>query len=188
MESYYKPEEGLDVDFYSRFISRKRGNLILSKCDALDWQSLKRRSNIIFGNEGLVYSVTFYNSGHPKTLDRHVRPWSDFPELIPIKKRIEKKTGSICNFCAVMRYPDGNIVIKKHRDREMIHGTSIFGLSVGSVRKFKLSKAFKQDITLNLTHGSLYAIKPPTNDSWFHEILPDPDISEVRYSLTFRTL
>jgi 2OG-Fe(II) oxygenase superfamily len=93
-----------------------------------------------------------------------------------------------------MKYPHGDIVIKKHRDKEMTSGTSICGISVGTTRKIRflptsyINAKNSEGITLNLTHGSLYCMLPPTNDKWTHEILPENKEIGVRYSLTFRNM
>jgi alkylated DNA repair dioxygenase AlkB len=102
---------------------------------------------------------------------------------------VEKMVDEKFNVCVVQRYPNGSYGINPHKDKEMIIGTTICGISFGAKRKLRLHspKYMKLDnIELDLEHGSLYVLKSPTNTYWSHEIVKDKNINKPRISLTFR--
>jgi alkylated DNA repair dioxygenase AlkB len=125
-----------------------------------------------------------------KTYVKTLRPWTDVPPLIETKAIIERLVGIDLNVCIIQKYANNSIGIKRHRDKEMTPGTSICGVSLGQKRILRISPPtflHTESFDINLNHGSLYVLKPPTNDYWFHEIPPQVQESDgVRYSLTFR--
>lgn len=143
------------------------------------------RSRKLFGDEGLVYNVTYQN----KTSYTKTTPWHVFPDLLIVKEQLEKTTNIVYNFCAIMMYANENVVIKAHRDKEIPINAQISGISLGSTRRMKLTKIKGSETKeLILLHGSLYQLLPPTNDFWLHEILPETHYTDVRFSLTFRNV
>ena len=176
-----------DVTFDENFINKELADILLKKCGSMFNQD-NRRSTIILGEKDTVYSETYSRTP--------VIDWELFPELLIAKKQLEDLTSTKYNFCAIMCYPNGQAVIKKHRDKEIPKGSQICGVSLGESRRFKLTPIRSNDspIIINLTHGSLYCILPPTNDHWLHEILPEESLfsgtreQTVRYSLTFRNI
>lgn len=184
---------GLAVDFNDSYLSKEKSDEIFEFCDkTVNWNPKmeNRRSNVTFGETGLIYAVTFQEN----TVYRKAISWDTYPCILKLKKKVEATTINTApngyNFCAIMRYPSGNVAIKKHRDKEMVHGTSIVGISVGSTRRLQLTPPYefkKYPTILHLTHGSIYCLLPPTNDRYVHEILKDTDAG-VRYSLTFRNV
>lgn len=193
--------QGLSILFDKSFLIKDEADKIFSFCDNLNWKKTQtgdifnKRLNITFGEKGLVYNVTFSN----KIINRNVIDWSEYPELLTLKTKVEDLTTNTApngyNFCAIMRYPNSSTIIKKHKDKEMVSGTSICGISVGATRNFKLSPPTTNyfsdcsPLILSLIHGSLYCLLPPTNDYWCHEILSGTlKSNNVRYSLTFRNV
>lgn len=181
-------DQYLNVDYYKDFLFTEEISHLLSFCEQYTQNSPDyMRSNLMFGDEGLIYSDTYQG----KTYHTKAIIWPT--NLIHYKNKVEKTTGHIYNFCSLMKYPNGKIGIKKHRDKEMTSGTSICGISVGAMRKIQFSPTNYvitkcDNIILELTSGSLYCMLPPTNDLWLHEILPDFESMGVRYSLTFRNV
>lgn len=163
----------LNVTLDEHFIDNKLAELLLNTCHTL-FNHCTRRTTLILGDDGLVYDKT------------PALKW--LPEVLKVKEKLEKLTGQHYNFCAIMCYPNGQAVIKKHRDKEIPSGSEICGLSLGCTRRLKLTPIHGgQPVIFNLPHGSLYSLLPPTNDYWLHEILPE-EINHVRYSLTFRNI
>jgi len=141
-----------------------------------------RRFNRTYGNEGLVYRIRFKE----KLVERKALPWSTIPFLQKLRDNVEKITSSNFTYCVVQYYPTGRVGIKPHRDKEMIPGSVIAGLSLGQTRTLRMSR-HSQNIDVDLFPGSLYVFYPPMNDYWSHSILTD-DSTHPRLSLTFRTL
>ena len=187
--NYVGSYPSLKVSLKENFLSGEDADLLLSECNGLGWKpnTGNKRSNITFGDNGLVYAVKFKDT----TLYRITQEWSKFPLLQKIKDKLESCMGEDVSYncCAVMRYPHGGVVIKPHRDKEMVGG-DIYGISVGSTRtlRFRPPRSYRcKNVDLSLSHGSMYCICRPTNDKWSHEILQD-DSKRVRYSLTFRNV
>ncbi len=175
-----------NVTFDENFIDAQLADTLLEKCNILfENKSHGRRSSILTGQYGLTYNVTYRG----RTSRTPVKNWDTVPELLQVKQRLESISKEHYNFCAIMCYPNGTAVIKKHRDKEIPTGSQICGISLGCTRQFKLSPIHSTDrpALLNLTHGSLYSLQSPTNDHWLHEILPDSSTTP-RYSLTFRNI
>lgn len=186
MDSYIGPN--LDVWFHPDFLSKKEADDLLTFLEEnVRWKSKYKRWRQDFGNPGVAYSVTIRG----RTKVRPTVDWTNIPELLAIKEKVEKATGEKFTYCVVQKYPTGNIGIDPHRDKEMIKGSVIAGLSVGSGRDLILSPPRWLDydpVRIHLPHGSLYALNPPTNDYWSHSIPRDNKVKSARISLTFRRL
>jgi hypothetical protein len=191
MEIIKRP--GLSVGFSQSFLNEKMAGDVFDFCKNLHWKpnSESRMSNITFGEKGLVYVVKFKEN----TVYRTTIPWENYEIIMSLKKMVEELTGETAphgyNYCVIMKYANNDVIIKPHRDKEMVHGTSICGISVGSTRSLKLTPTYNKyngSMLCELTHGSLYCLLPPTNDNYLHEILPGGRKNEVRYSLTFRNV
>ena len=146
-----------------------------------------KRTNILFGNEGLVYTTNYRG----KTNNRKVLAWTEVPLLNDLRSYIQslmlkdEKCSDELTVCVVQLYPNGKAMIKPHRDKEMVKGTRILGVSIGATREITFSY-FERSHEISLRTGSMYVMRPPTNDKWLHSI-PESDTKEPRLSLTFRT-
>lgn len=113
-----------------------------------------------------------------------------------MKHKVETFTGLRFNFVLINRYPNGNIGIGAHRDKEENLGDSpsIAGISLGSMRdiifeaNYFIPQEYPKKIELSLDHGSVYVMYHPTNKYWTHEIPKRTKIFKSRISLTFRYL
>lgn len=184
-----------DLDLYPMFLGEENTRKLYEYLETFDWKSLRKRSNLNFGDDGISYTVKVggFNNRPLKEIVRHVQPWKDFGSnaLEEIRDAITELTGARYNYCVIMRYPNSKIGIKKHRDKEMKNGTDIAGVSIGYPRVLRMVPPSYVGVpaeNIPLRSGSLYVIKPPTNDHWMHSIEPETsDIkNSVRYSLTFR--
>ena len=174
-------DDGLDVDFYPHLLNHEL---------AIGWYSYleelipheARRNSVLFGDPGIVYTVNYMDT----TSNRPVMPWTELPALQELKSLVEAVTEQKYTVCVIQRYPNGNIGINPHRDKEMVLGTRICGLSLGATRELMFSKHGFEPVTISLNSGSLYVMKPPTNQKWLHSIIKNRSIVEPRFSLTFR--
>lgn len=174
----------LNVLLNDNYITQELADNLLVHCKKI-FKDVTFRLSKLFGDEGLVYKVSYQG----KSSYTHTTAWDQFPDLLMAKEQLEKTTGMIYNFCAIMMYANENVVIKKHRDKEIPINAQICGISLGATRRMKLTKIRDNDEKeLVLTHGSLYQLLPPTNDFWLHEILPENYPTDIRFSLTFRNV
>ena len=125
--------------------------------------------------------------------------WDDSNDIVcqiikVMRHKVEKFTGLKYNFVLINRYPDGNVGMGKHKDKEKCLGENptITGISLGSVRDMQFEpdiffpKELPNKIAISLDHGSVYVMRHPTNKYWTHEILKRPKVCRSRISLTFR--
>lgn len=175
-------QEYLDLDFIGNFLSNEESeklyNILLEK---VKWKKTRTgRHNCTYGEDGLEYVISWYG----KTTVRKAIDWKHLEELLPIKNKLEQITNQKYNICVIQFYPNGNVGINPHRDREMKYGTTICGLSLGETRTLSMLRKEKK-LSLNLNPGSLYIFNPPTNNYWAHSIEKD-NTKNPRISLTFR--
>jgi len=178
----------INVALTENFLSTEIADQLLNQCQVM-FEKTNLRSCHLFGHQDLIYKTSYYNkkTNKEKITFYKTNSWETFPELLIVKEYLEKLTGFQFNFCAVMMYSNENVVIKKHRDKEIPSGSTICGISIGATRRMQITfQSFSQIITL--IHGSLYRLLPPTNDYCFHEILPETEKCDVRYSFTFRSI
>ena len=176
-------DTNLEIDFYENFITKEEAESLLIELASIINPVGNKRVCKLFGNEDVVYELTYFG----KTSIKPVNPW--FKSIKDIRDRITKETGQEYTVCAIQMYPNGKVGINPHRDKEMIKGTMICGLSIGGTRTLSMTKGYKtitKEHNLKLNSGSLYILKPPTNSYWAHCIKPKLTSSKVRYSLTFR--
>jgi alkylated DNA repair dioxygenase AlkB len=116
------------------------------------------------------------------------------PELIgKVITQIQSSHKDVkINSCLISRYVDGKMFCPPHSDDEIfIDPTSkIFTLSIGSERQMLFSNLHsgQSDVSVELPHRSLITFDRHSQDFWKHSIVRDEDVSECRYSFTFRYL
>lgn len=185
----------LTIDFYDHLLSAPDSQTLYDIIEStVRWSkplTANRRSNQTYGDSGLVYEIEFGGYGRPRiVVRREAIPWDTFPMLCDLRDAISDITRETYNFCVIQRYPSGRVGINPHRDKEMIMGTTICGLSLGATRTLTMvpPKMVTDDqVKLKLPPGSMYVLRPPTNSYWQHSIDKD-DTTTPRISLTFRTV
>lgn len=188
MSSVILSENGLNVHYISDFIQKEDADKYLEKLKTLPFftptfrirgKDIKpRRQVLAYGDSGLSYSF----SG--TTIEAN--PWT--PLLLELRDKVEKQTACTFNFVLLNLYPDGSSYISHHKDNENELNASfpICALSFGSKRKIEFKKPETPITCINLEHGSYYAMLTPTNEEFSHGIAAEPNIKEIRISLTFR--
>ena len=192
MQSYQR--DRLLVDFYSSFLTPEESTALFQYLEQnVPWSkeiTPGRRVNQNYGDPGVSYEITvgYGRPSGPVRIKREVKPWGT-GVLWAIKERLTAVTGAHYNYVVVQRYPSGKVGINPHRDKEMASGTDIAGISLGATRTLTLSPpkwVAESPLEISLPPGSLYVLKPPTNDHWSHSIEKEPDVTEPRISLTYR--
>lgn len=171
----------LDVDYYPSLLTQSLAQMWSDYLGNLFVKGTIRTS-LLFGDEGLVYRVSY----HGQTKETLVAPWTEIPPLLALKNLLETLLKQRFTVAIVQCYPKGSIGIAPHRDKEMVPGTIIAGLSVGTPRTIQFTRNNYEAVSIPLASGSLYVMNPPTNDKWLHCITKQPEVKDVRYSITFR--
>ena len=184
----------LDVDFYPQFLTPTIAELLYTKLEKI-LPHAKGRKAVLIGSAGLVYKFNIRG----QTSERAVIPWdlacgcgsdiclcSILPILLTVKKYVDNIAGATTTVLVIQRYHDGTSGIAPHRDKEMVLGTKICGVSLGATRKLVFERTGCDPLSLTLNSGSLYIMNPPTNSYWSHSVVKEPHIKQSRISLTFR--
>lgn len=116
-------------------------------------------------------------------------PWS--PQVLRIKKSLEKLTGRRFNYVLLNYYRNGKDSISFHSDKEAIDDDKniVASISVGATRSFILKP---KDVSLKkhkyaLKHGALIVMQGDTQKGWTHGVPKQQNVTEPRVNLTFRT-
>ena len=155
------------------------------------------RRHAAFGDHGRSYSF----SG----ITMPANPW--IPLVSSLRNHVgEALGGETFNFVLVNRYRDGSDHMGEHRDneQELVQTAPIASLSFGQPRDFVLrhrdSRGRRgggggssgcvggESVKLELGHGSLLVMCPPTNSMWFHSLPVRRRALHPRINLTFRRM
>ncbi|XP_077282959.1 DNA oxidative demethylase ALKBH2-like [Arctopsyche grandis] len=123
-------------------------------------------------------------------------PWTEL--LSEIRDKLNELTGHRFDFVLINRYRNGNDHMGEHRDdeSELDSSAPIASLSLGQRRTFVLKhkdarkpgpdKRNVPPVKLELEHGSLLMMNPPTNKIWYHSLPKKKSAIGVRINMTFR--
>jgi alkylated DNA repair dioxygenase AlkB len=118
-----------------------------------------------------------------------VQPW--LPELLELKKKIEKVSGAEYNSVLLNFYRDGSDSVGYHADdeKELGKNANIASISLGATRRFLLKYNYPllgDPIEYELSHGSLLIMSGSVQENWKHSIPKATGVKEGRINLTFR--
>lgn len=118
-----------------------------------------------------------------------VQPW--LPELLELKKKIEKVSGAEYNSVLLNFYRDGSDSVGYHADdeKELGKNANIASISLGVTRQFLLKSnapVIGDPIKYELSHGSLLIMSGSVQENWKHSVPKAYEIKEGRINLTFR--
>ncbi|XP_041854544.1 DNA oxidative demethylase ALKBH2 isoform X2 [Melanotaenia boesemani] len=147
------------------------------------------RKQATYGDAGLTYTY----SG----VKRSACIWT--PTLEYIRDAVTKVTAQTYNFVLINRYKDGQDHMGEHRDdeKELDPSSPIASVSLGAARDFifrhrdargKQSSQQIERVKLELAHGSLLLMNPPTNTVWYHSLPVRKKVLKPRINLTFRRI
>lgn len=117
---------------------------------------------------------------------------NEFTTIInEIKEELNEYFKQNFNHVKIQLYRDGNDYITKHSDKtlDIERNSSIYNLNLGVQRYFTLqNKETNEIINLNFEHNSIIVIGWKTNIKWTHCVHKQPNITEKRISLVFRSI
>uniref|UniRef100_A0A5S6QU30 DNA oxidative demethylase ALKBH2 n=1 Tax=Trichuris muris TaxID=70415 RepID=A0A5S6QU30_TRIMR len=146
------------------------------------------RQQLAMGCPGITYSF----SGNTLPAE----PWDQV--VLALRDHVAQSTECQYNFILVNRYASGSDYIGEHRDNEtdLDPNAPICSLSLGVKRDFWFKHAKRRqrspdapsNVLLQLDHGSLLVMKPPTNHHWYHSLPRRRRQLGVRVNFTFRKM
>ncbi|XP_028270491.1 DNA oxidative demethylase ALKBH2 [Parambassis ranga] len=194
--------EGLDCDYVLLFSKEEADHLFKQLEEEVVYSTGEEAKVQVFGK---VYDIprkqaTYGDTGLTYTYSGVTRlacPWT--PTLEYIRDAVTKVTGQTFNFVLVNRYKDGQDHMGEHRDdeKELDPLSPIASVSLGAARDFifrhrdargKQSCRQIEPVKLELAHGSLLLMNPPTNTFWYHSLPVRKKVLIPRINLTFRRI
>ncbi|XP_029365752.1 DNA oxidative demethylase ALKBH2 isoform X1 [Echeneis naucrates] len=194
--------EGLDCDYALLFSKEEADQLFKQLEEQVVYSTGEEAKVQVFGK---VYKIprkqaTYGDAGLTYTysgVTRSACPWT--PTLASIRDAVTRTTGQTFNFVLVNRYKDGQDHMGEHRDdeKELDPICPIASVSLGAARDFifrhrdargKQSSRQIEPVRLELAHGSLLLMNPPTNTFWYHSLPVRKKVLLPRINLTFRRI
>lgn len=133
-----------------------------------------------FGDQDADYSITGEGA---KPL-----PWTD--DLLFVRERVEKVSGTKFNSVLLNYYRDGNDSVAWHDDMDKIPGRNrtVGSVSFGEVRLFDIRNKADHNMkfSIPLEHGSYLLMKGDFQQDWDHRIAKSTKPMKARINLTFR--
>jgi alkylated DNA repair dioxygenase AlkB len=183
---------GGTVNYFGKIFSDEEANRYYEiLLNTIDWKNdeaiifgkriVTKRKVAWYGNQEFEYTYS--------KITKKAHLWT--PELLLLKKLIEKKTGETFNSCLLNLYHSGEEGMAWHSDgeKDLKKNGAIASVSFGAERKFAFKhKQTKETIALNLEHGSLLIMKGATQTNWLHRLPPTKKVDKARINLTFRTI
>ncbi len=174
-------------------------------CDA-DQKLIRLQQEIPWRQE----SITLFGRSHPMPrltcwvadpgctyrysgLANEPQPWS--AALLEIREALAATLGWRFNSVLLNRYRDGSDAMGWHADDEpeLEPQAPIASLSLGASRSFRLRPRDRravaaEPISLELGHGDLLVMDPPTQQHWLHALPRRLRVRQERVNLTFRLI
>jgi alkylated DNA repair dioxygenase AlkB len=177
-----RPLEPEGLHYQPDFISEDEERALLANIAALPFENFQ--FGIYEGKRRVVYFGARYDFTHHR-----LEPAANLPGWItPLVERTEVfaelPPGSIRH--ALFTEYDVGAGIGWHRDKKEFG--AVFGISLASPCKFRFRRRSGnkwERFTLDCAQRSLYVMRGEARSAWEHSI---PEVSEKRYSITFRTM
>ena len=128
-------------------------------------------------------------------LQQDPQPW--LPSLLALRETLSTLCGHPLNSLLLNLYRDGGDAMGCHADDEpeLDPEASIVSLSLGAERTLRFKPKQRSElanehapVALELGHGDLLLMDPPTQEHWLHELPRRRRVQQPRINLTFRRI
>lgn len=182
-----------ELFYQASYLSREDADSLLATLtDSLQW----RQDDIqMFGRSIAIPRLqAWYGDADANYrysgLDLTPNPWT--PELLELRRRIERSCGYSFNAVLANLYRNGEDSVGWHCDNEQELGKdpNLASLSLGAERRFSLrhKKHKHEKLDLKLGHGSLLIMAGTTQRHWLHALPKQPNLFAPRINLSFRQI
>lgn len=205
--THYENDGSVSVfTHFPNFFSKTTSNMYLSLCDSVtDWK------HGTYKTHKLDRLQRYYNiHGKPfskfwKTIPERWSPVKYEPWLLDLQNHIESCVNEFnipVNFTSALmnKYSSGSDCITKHKDSSDEPDPTVISVSFGASREFRIHRTEEklystkdaegeEYITRSwtLNSGDLFIMSGSSQRYFTHEIVRNPNITDVRYNISFRT-
>ena len=181
-----------EVTLYRNFFYKSESDKFFSQLyEEINWRQEKIK---FYGKELNIPRLTAWHGDSGKSytyskIPMSPEPWT--PTLFLIKSRIESVAGVSFNSVLLNLYRNGSDSVAWHSDDEPELGEEpvIGSVSFGGIRRFMFRhKVAKNQVEVELTHGSLLVMQGRTQQFWQHQIAKTSKRVAPRINLTFRVI
>jgi alkylated DNA repair dioxygenase AlkB len=186
------PQDGV-VEVHPQFFTQPECDILLPVLiNETDWQQDRMK---FYGREvDLPRLTAWYGEAMDNYsysgINMNAKPWT--PELLFIKRRVEKSAGMKFTSVLLNYYRNGNDSVSWHRDNEKVLRANpvIASVSFGATRTFKFRHVDNHRMvkSIELENGMYILMKGETQHKWEHTIPKSAKVTGPRVSLTFRIL
>jgi hypothetical protein len=182
--------------YTANFIAPSTADALFNLCERLEFvkrpnprnpKQFLKRGTITFQDGNIAAGAADVNQFHNVIVDLASAP----PEVVSLRDALTKFAGRKVNYLSLNRYPDGSSGIGYHNHKEDLEiDTPVLLVSVGAARTMWLRKIGQDDTakpTL-LQHGSLFVMPAKLNATHQHGVLPEKNVTMVRYSFNCKCL
>jgi alkylated DNA repair dioxygenase AlkB len=179
------------IDYEPGMFSKTESDYLLQKLiNEIQWG---QRSVLMYGKEVITPRLTAWlgdEDADPSIAGDGSTPlpWTD--DLLLIRERVEKASGTKFNSVLLNYYRDGNDSVSWHDDMDNIPGRNrmVGSVSFGEVRLFDIRNKADHSIkfSIPLEHGSYLLMKGDFQEHWQHRIAKSTKPMKARINLTFR--
>jgi len=183
-------DNGLHIEVFEGVLNDETSDNLMNDLVAnAPWRSsfyTKTGKVALKRNKCIVGCIPYYTAVfRGKTSVSKVHSWDSFPVIKNLATMLRDTFREPMNTCVLQYYPNEQVGINPHRDKEVGPENAIISLSVGNTRIMRFERnGIKYDILL--PKGSVCVIHTPTNKKWAHSILTETASCEPRISLVFR--
>lgn len=185
----------MKLAYISQFLSPSEADALLAACERMEFV---RRANPRNPKQFLKRGTITFQDGNitagaatPNQFHNTVVSIADAPsEVQALRHALTEQAGRLVNYLSLNKYPDGSAGIGYHNHKEDLEiDTPVLLVSVGSERTMWIRAMLEEkgEPTL-LQHGSLFIMPAALNETHQHGVLPEKNITTVRYSFNAKCL
>ena len=204
----YREKDGSTSNFihFPQFFSKNTSDMYLNLCDSItDWKHGTYKTHKLhrvqryYNTNGEPFSK-YWKNVPERWLPVEYEPW-----LLDLQNHIESCVNEFnipANFVGALmnKYSSGSDCITKHKDSSEFPDPTVVSISFGAPREFRIHRTVKDLYSLKdaegedyltrswtLNSGDLFIMSGSSQRYFTHEIVREPNVTSVRYNISFRT-
>lgn len=181
-ENYIQPAGPIFLNLYRQMpdLVKSYYGTVYDRETGLDKSYLSKRLSCLFLHTNKVSQISETN------MPKH--DWSVCPIVSQIKEHFETKLNTRIDYCLMHLYPDGEVGIGYHMDKEAMNDI-VISVSFGATRKFRFRKIADKsgfESELSLKGGDVVIMKDNCQRVLKHSVPIERTVKSPRINLTFR--